>query len=255
MIRRFLKLRRPVPSAGQVRCCDDPRGWSRGVGASHPVVLLGEEKDRRWRVAVIESNPPDPVFEFDRVAATRAGVTQGSKVRLPVARVDANSFGDKLGYVHPILRARLEGLLVQRQAATINGPTPARTTVRCTGKDSITRDFYCELRWDDPRLTLRFFSHPDAPGDFFEAGFEALGASELRVAIMAHHSHPNFIAKGIPEAAIREAAKQTGRQVVSSRNGREPEQFRTASADKVWERLIKLGLATMREDDRYVYLG
>jgi len=54
--------RSPKPARGQVWLCRDPRNWSRGAGGHHFVVLIAEETSKRWRVAVIESDPPNQVF-------------------------------------------------------------------------------------------------------------------------------------------------------------------------------------------------
>ncbi len=57
--------RSPKPAVGQVWACTDPRGWSGGAGGEHFVVLLAEEAPEKWRVAVIETNPPDQLIRVD----------------------------------------------------------------------------------------------------------------------------------------------------------------------------------------------
>lgn len=137
----------------------------------------------------------------------------------------------------------------------------SRTPIRCIGRDGAERTFY----WDreDGRqaegrgFVLRFYETPIGPGDFFEARLVEYGDEELQVVMLSHHSKTVFMARGLPEAALLQAAADTTRTVVSSVNGantRLLNEHQEPEAEKVWLRLVDRGLAQRRPDGRYALL-
>lgn len=110
---------------GQVRLCEDPRNRSGGRGGHHYVVLLKEHESSEWTVAVIESSPRSPIYTLDKLAAAQAGLSEGSGIQLPVARVPSARLLDKRGALSALVLARLEGAIV---AAAAEDASPAAPT-------------------------------------------------------------------------------------------------------------------------------
>ena len=139
----------------------------------------------------------------------------------------------------------------------------ATGTVKATGRDGVTREFAYSLSedtqhcnsFDDARKT-RTFQVPSTDG---RAMFQASFMEEVdcwKVIMLSHDSHKEFVAMGLPEAFIREAAKIFGKRVRSSSNEvkTEASESRNPTATKVWLRLVAGKEATYDENtDNYWY--
>ena len=129
-------------------------------------------------------------------------------------------------------------------------------TIRCTGRDGQTREFryaiaIVETNYETNLWEWTFHAlNPQDPNRFFEFTVER-HPGWLRVKGMHHHNFDEFVAKGIPEAFILEAAHLFCQKVCSTSN-LEDADFRTDPATKVWKRLVARGAAIHQEQgDRY----
>ncbi len=103
--------RKKKPAAGQVWRCNDPRGWSGGSGGHHYVVLLANAGSGTWRVAVVETSPPNPLIE---VHEPRIGVYGG--IRLPTALLSESKLRDFKGNLGAVRAATYDEQLGAAEA-------------------------------------------------------------------------------------------------------------------------------------------
>jgi hypothetical protein len=139
------------------------------------------------------------------------------------------------------------------------------TAVQCVGADGVARNFYYRLNRDPfanfdgvrSAWTFSVFDRPvPEPGDdCFDAEFVQVDPERVLSRTMAHKGMEQYRAKGIPEALILEAARQSGCRCVSSSSRGfliDETESRTDAATKVWRRLITAGFAAYDEtEDRY----
>ena len=115
------RSRRTRPRRGDVRWCEDPRGWSGGIGGHHPVVLLKDRGDGSWECAVINTDHKNPVFRFSPLQATRAGVNQGDTIGPPAGIGRVEKLGEKKGVVSGTTCAEIEQALAKADEAKAKG--------------------------------------------------------------------------------------------------------------------------------------
>ena len=92
--------------------------------------------------------------------------------------------------------------------------------------------------------------------DLFSFSITHINDTTAKVTVMDAHHRPEYSAKGIPEALIKEANLITGKRIISSKSYvEEGGEFRTQHATKVWNRLVDEGRAEYDNDsDTYTYL-
>ena len=115
-------------------------------------------------------------------------------------------------------------------------------------EDQVFGDNYDEIA---RTFTYRIKTAPDNE-HFFEFTIQKEGQDRLRVVMMENFFREEYKGKGIPEAMIMMLARTSGKTVTSSSNGAEPGEYRSTSADKIWQRLVRSNLARYNlEEDRY----
>lgn len=118
--------------------------------------------------------------------------------------------------------------------------------------------YACTL--DDARVPSTWSYHVRADGsrDFYEGRFVAFGAGVVRPDMLANQGLPEYSGKGITEALFDRVVRDSGCKLISStsqgqRNG--PAEYRSVSADRVWQRLVGKRLAVYdASTDRYEYV-
>ena len=123
-------------------------------------------------------------------------------------------------------------------------------TITCIGKDNQSRTFElcCVENPFKQRWTFFAYTDPRLPsGENYQASFVADPDDLTIVRSVGMFAHaPEYQKVGLPEATILHAAKVIGRRIVSSRNNEEKSngEYRSLTAEKVWQRLVSQGLAT-----------
>jgi hypothetical protein len=132
--------------------------------------------------------------------------------------------------------------------------------IECVGKDRIERTFV----FDDPRvlptpsgsLEYRFAVTTDSNArEYFELILEG-DDGDLRIDSITHNRHQQYRAKGIPDALLPYVSSLLELRIRSSRSNPEPVgkariRQRCPDATKMWERLVKKGIAEYLEDEDF----
>jgi len=119
----------------------------------------------------------------------------------------------------------------------------------CVGADGVHREFLwrVEKALFEEKWTFRVETQAaTTSGDAFELAVELLEdrADTVRVIMMHHYGHPEYKAKGIPDALLPLVRQYLGKNVESSPSrGDTTGVYRTPAATRVWERLKAAGLA------------
>jgi hypothetical protein len=104
----------------------------------------------------------------------------------------------------------------------------------------------------------RYVAWDPGRADFFEAKFGEGPAGTLYLEVIAHNGAASFFtARGIPEAVFRHLSLTTGCTIISSTNTgtkRSGNEYRSLSAERMWQGLVRRGRATYEVgEDRYYY--
>jgi hypothetical protein len=139
-------------------------------------------------------------------------------------------------------------------------------TLECIDIDGVRHEFYARIIKDAVVASdgsvinaWQYFIYdnnaPEYTEEFFDAEFVEVDSQTILSRAMSHKNIERYTKKGIPEAVIRDASSRLGKAVVSSSNIEyllDETESRTASATRVWERLVAAGLATYdHAKDRY----
>ncbi len=114
------------------------------------------------------------------------------------------------------------------------------------GADGLTRPFRADFFEDRStgEVLIRASSvPPPVDGEAFELQLRPLQSGILRSAVIAHHDRPEYKRRGIPEVLIPLVARERKSTIQSSPTSGGHGTFRTPDADKMWRRLVGLGLA------------
>ena len=110
------------------------------------------------------------------------------------------------------------------------------------------------LRPESAAIQVVVYARPrPSSGEFYEARFEHASPGVLRQVVMSHHGQQEYMAKGIPEAVLLEMRRRFGCRIESSPSyDAGAGQFRGAPANRVWDRLVRRGLAVW-DEQRAIY--
>jgi hypothetical protein len=160
---------------------------------------------------------------------------EGSKDPKHITHCDMHKYAEDFAWITSWPTPAFEG----------DAPVP---NLSCTGRNGQTRTYqytFTQGLSAAPEWDFRVWSiPPPASGEFFSFSVRELDAQTVRVIAMAHNNEPAYIAMGIPEAIILEAAAVLHRRVTSSPTAGGAGIWRTPEATKVWERLRAAGRAT-----------
>jgi len=141
----------------------------------------------------------------------------------------------------------------------VHSLTPMNFTLETRDRRRVRHTFACTL--DDTRTGTGTWSYVvRAAGcpDFYEGRFVAVGARDVQPDMLANHGRPEYVAKGITEALFDRVVCDSGRRLISSTNcgpKNAQTEYRSPSADKVWQRLVRARRATYDPHvDRYEFL-
>ena len=120
----------------------------------------------------------------------------------------------------------------------------------CSGIDGIENNFFYNLEnseFDNTEWIFRIIAEDILNDNPFLFSVKEFDEGNAKVIMMNHHNNVDYIAKGIPEKIIEISAIKLNKSIHSSSNIAEYKifdgEFRSLSADKVWERLVNKNLA------------
>jgi hypothetical protein len=141
------------------------------------------------------------------------------------------------------------------------------TPITCIGKDNVSRIFWYEAERDqlEAAETWHFEVHLNNPSnraadDVFLMTFKALGSASFLVFTATNNGRAWYLAKGISDALIPEAARALGKAITSSSNVAAAKRYdaeaRNVAGQQVWDRFVAAGAAVFcAASDRYVFIG
>lgn len=124
--------------------------------------------------------------------------------------------------------------------------------INCTGKDGIPRIFNYRYSHNINSQEWNFNVETDPPPEsleFFEIRVKQISPKEVRVIAMYHNDEPAYMAAGIPDTLLPLIRDIVGISVCSSPTDGQGNVYRTQAATKVWNRLVKRGIAVYKENE------
>ena len=127
-------------------------------------------------------------------------------------------------------------------------------SVKCVGRDGVTRELEFQWQFDELDRVWRFFVYkvPRPPsGEIFDMTFTPISDTTVRQTSIAHHSEPAYVGMGIPDAMLPLVKTIIGKEIESSPpDGVVAGMFRSPDAEKMWRRLRENGIAEYIEERR-----
>jgi hypothetical protein len=122
-------------------------------------------------------------------------------------------------------------------------------SINCVGKDGVERKFVL----DEPEIETTSEGHRELTFRvmtestdifFFELSLREQPDGCFQIIMIENHHRPEYVSKGIPDALLPFLHKMLGRPICSSRPSvTGTNEFRTVDATKMWDRLVRKGIA------------